>query len=113
VFGKTLPWRDEDHPPSSGASKIEEPPVRSRHSVRRRFDDRNGIGSARGDAFQKGTGTQLSVVPYRGGAPVMQDLLAGQIDLLFHQGWNGFAVPDIAFGPDRDGVAQAADEKTK
>jgi tripartite-type tricarboxylate transporter receptor subunit TctC len=32
--------------------------------------------------FQKQTGTQFALVPYRGGAPAMQDLLAGQIDLL-------------------------------
>ena len=33
--------------------------------------------------FQKETGTQFALVPYRGGAPAMQDLVAGQIDLLF------------------------------
>jgi tripartite-type tricarboxylate transporter receptor subunit TctC len=33
--------------------------------------------------FQKETGTQLTVVPYRGFTPSMQDLIAGQIDLLF------------------------------
>jgi tripartite-type tricarboxylate transporter receptor subunit TctC len=33
--------------------------------------------------FQKETGTQLIVVPYRGGAEIQQDLMAGQIDLLF------------------------------
>ena len=33
--------------------------------------------------FQKETGTQLTVVPYRGFTPSMQDLVAGQIDLLF------------------------------
>jgi len=32
--------------------------------------------------FQKETGTQFALVPYRGGAPALQDLLAGQIDLL-------------------------------
>jgi tripartite-type tricarboxylate transporter receptor subunit TctC len=33
--------------------------------------------------FQKETHTQLTFVPYRGEAPASQDLLAGQIDLLF------------------------------
>jgi tripartite-type tricarboxylate transporter receptor subunit TctC len=33
--------------------------------------------------FQKQTGTQFALVPYRGNAPAMQDLVAGQIDLLF------------------------------
>jgi tripartite-type tricarboxylate transporter receptor subunit TctC len=32
--------------------------------------------------FQKETGTQFAIVPYRGIAPAMQDLVAGQIDLL-------------------------------
>jgi tripartite-type tricarboxylate transporter receptor subunit TctC len=31
--------------------------------------------------FQQKTGTAFQLVPYRGGAPVMQDLIAGQIDL--------------------------------
>ena len=33
--------------------------------------------------FQKETGTQYTLVPYRGIAPAFQDLVAGQIDLLF------------------------------
>jgi tripartite-type tricarboxylate transporter receptor subunit TctC len=31
--------------------------------------------------FQNKTGTKFPLVPYRGAAPIMQDLLAGQIDL--------------------------------
>jgi tripartite-type tricarboxylate transporter receptor subunit TctC len=31
--------------------------------------------------FQKETGTRFALIPYRGLAPVMQDLMAGQIDL--------------------------------
>jgi tripartite-type tricarboxylate transporter receptor subunit TctC len=31
--------------------------------------------------FQQKTGTSFELVPYRGGAPVMQDLVAGQIDM--------------------------------
>jgi tripartite-type tricarboxylate transporter receptor subunit TctC len=33
--------------------------------------------------FAKETGTQFTFVPYRGAAPAVQDLVAGQIDLLF------------------------------
>ena len=33
--------------------------------------------------FQKETRTQFNLIPYRGGAAAMQDLVAGQIDLLF------------------------------
>ena len=33
--------------------------------------------------FQKETRTQFTLVPYRGAAPTIQDLVAGQIDLAF------------------------------
>jgi tripartite-type tricarboxylate transporter receptor subunit TctC len=36
-----------------------------------------------GGAFQANTSTQLQVVPYRGVAPALQDLMAGHVDLLF------------------------------
>jgi tripartite-type tricarboxylate transporter receptor subunit TctC len=36
--------------------------------------------------FEKETGTQFSIVPYRGNAPAVQDLMAGQIDLAFGGG---------------------------
>jgi tripartite-type tricarboxylate transporter receptor subunit TctC len=35
------------------------------------------------ELFKKETRTQLTLVPYRGGAPPIQDLVAGQIDLFF------------------------------
>jgi tripartite-type tricarboxylate transporter receptor subunit TctC len=38
-----------------------------------------------GTYFQKDTGTRFQFVPYRGGAPMIQDLVAGQIDLTFTQ----------------------------
>lgn len=41
------------------------------------------IGHIAGLFFQKETGTQFQFVPYRGIAPVMQDLVAGQIDIAF------------------------------
>jgi tripartite-type tricarboxylate transporter receptor subunit TctC len=45
-----------------------------------------GAGSVQhlsGVFFQKETGTHFQFVPYRGLAPAMQDLIAGQIDLMF------------------------------
>ena len=48
----------------------------------------SGIGSAAhiaGLYFQRLTGARFQFVPYRGAGPVMQDLLAGQIDLTFDQ----------------------------
>jgi tripartite-type tricarboxylate transporter receptor subunit TctC len=38
--------------------------------------------------FQKQTGTSFQFVPYRGGAPMLQDLLAGHIDFTFGQAAN-------------------------
>jgi tripartite-type tricarboxylate transporter receptor subunit TctC len=35
--------------------------------------------------FQKQTGTRLQVVPYRGGGPLLTDLVGGQIDVNFGQ----------------------------
>jgi tripartite-type tricarboxylate transporter receptor subunit TctC len=45
----------------------------------------SGIGSIQhvgGMYFQSKTGTRFTFVPYRGGAPTLQDLVAGQIDLI-------------------------------
>jgi tripartite-type tricarboxylate transporter receptor subunit TctC len=41
--------------------------------------------------FRKRTGTSFQLVPYRGGAPLIQDLVAGQIDLTFGQAANYLA----------------------
>jgi tripartite-type tricarboxylate transporter receptor subunit TctC len=38
--------------------------------------------------FQQATGTEFGFVPYRGGAPAMQDLVAGQVDFMFDQAAN-------------------------
>jgi tripartite-type tricarboxylate transporter receptor subunit TctC len=46
----------------------------------------NGVGSPQQIAaiyFQSKTDTRFAFVPYRGGAPALQDLVAGQIDLIF------------------------------
>jgi tripartite-type tricarboxylate transporter receptor subunit TctC len=46
--------------------------------------------------FQKITGTQFGFVPYRGLGPAMQDLLAGQIDMLLDLAAN--SVPQVRAG---------------
>jgi tripartite-type tricarboxylate transporter receptor subunit TctC len=45
-------------------------------------------GHLTGIAFQKATGTKFQFVPYRGNAPAMQDLLAGQIDFMIEPASN-------------------------
>jgi tripartite-type tricarboxylate transporter receptor subunit TctC len=40
-----------------------------------------GLGHVTGLVFQRETGTRFQFVPYRGGGPALQDLLAGRIDL--------------------------------
>jgi tripartite-type tricarboxylate transporter receptor subunit TctC len=50
-----------------------------------------GVGAAghlAGIAFQKETATKFQFVPYRGNAPAMQDLLAGQIDFMMEPSSN-------------------------
>src|SRR5580704_2666216 len=45
-------------------------------------------GHLTGISFQKETGTRFQFVPYRGNAPAMQDLLAGQIDFMIEPASN-------------------------
>ena len=45
-------------------------------------------GHLTGIAFQKESGTKFQFVPYRGNAPAMQDLLAGQIDFMIEPSSN-------------------------
>jgi len=50
-------------------------------------DGHSGVGSIGhivGALFQKETGTRFALVPYRGGSPAVQDLVAGQIDLVMN-----------------------------
>jgi tripartite-type tricarboxylate transporter receptor subunit TctC len=50
-----------------------------------------GVGAAghlAGISFQKETATKFQFVPYRGNAPAMQDLLAGQIDFMIEPSSN-------------------------
>jgi tripartite-type tricarboxylate transporter receptor subunit TctC len=70
-----------------------------------------GPGSAAhvaGVFFQSITGTRFQFVPYRGAAPIMQDLLAGQIDLTFDQAAN--SLPQVRAGKIR---AYAVTAKTR
>ena len=41
-----------------------------------------GTGHIAGVFFQRETGTRFQFVPYRGGTPAVQDLVAGQIDMV-------------------------------
>jgi tripartite-type tricarboxylate transporter receptor subunit TctC len=56
--------------------------------------------------FQQATGTRFAFVPYRGGAPAMQDLISGQVDIMFDQGAN-------ALGQVRNGAIKAYAVLTK
>jgi tripartite-type tricarboxylate transporter receptor subunit TctC len=58
--------------------------------------------------FQKITGAQIQIVHYRGAAPMMQDILAGHVDLTFDQAAN--SLPQIRGGKIR---AYAVTSKTR
>ena len=49
-----------------------------------------------GAHFQNITGTRFQIVPYRGAAPAMQDLIAGHIQLMFDQAGN--SLPQLRGG---------------
>jgi len=49
-----------------------------------------------GILLQKETGTRFQFVPYRGGGPAMQDLVAGQVDMLIVQA--AVALPQVRAG---------------
>jgi tripartite-type tricarboxylate transporter receptor subunit TctC len=71
----------------------------------------SGIGSVghlAGVFFQKMTGTQFGFAPYRGLAPAMQDLIAGNIDLMFDT--PATSLPQVGSGTIR---AYAVTSKTR
>ena len=47
-----------------------------------------GPGDIAAIYFQRHTGTAVQIVPYKGGAPLIQDLISGQIDMTFGQAAN-------------------------
>ena len=55
-----------------------------------------GTDQVAGYLLQQQTGAKIQIVPYRGLAPAMQDILAGRIDLLFDQPSD--AMPQIRSG---------------
>ena len=55
-----------------------------------------GVGHVIGVFFQKETGTRFQFVPYRGVGPAMQDLVAGQIDVMFDTSAN--SLPQVRAG---------------
>jgi tripartite-type tricarboxylate transporter receptor subunit TctC len=69
----------------------------------------HGSGShLSGVYFQNITGTQFQFVPYRGAGPAMQDLVAGQIDIMIDQAAN--SLPQVRAGTIK---AYAVTEKTR
>jgi tripartite-type tricarboxylate transporter receptor subunit TctC len=69
-----------------------------------------GMGSmahrVSGVYFQNLTGVRLTLVPYRGGAPAMQDMMAGQIQLMFDQA--ATSLPLVRSGSTRPYAVTAA-----
>jgi tripartite-type tricarboxylate transporter receptor subunit TctC len=55
-----------------------------------------GVGHVVGVFFQQETGTKFEFVPYRGLAPAMQDMIAGQVDIMFDTAAN--SVPQVRSG---------------
>lgn len=69
-----------------------------------------GVGSpphVSGIFFQKMTSTRFPFVPYRGTAPAMRDLVAGQIDIMFDQASN--VMPQLNAGTVKGFVVTARD----
>jgi tripartite-type tricarboxylate transporter receptor subunit TctC len=59
-----------------------------------------GGAQVAGAYFQRETGTSFRFVPYRGGAPAVQDMISGRVDLMFDQAAN-------ALGAVRGGTIKA------
>jgi tripartite-type tricarboxylate transporter receptor subunit TctC len=60
------------------------------------FANQQASAQTAGVLLQQLTGTEMLIVPYRGGGPAMQDLIAGHIDLLVIQA--AAAMPQVRAG---------------
>ena len=60
------------------------------------FVNQNAAAHVTGILFQQATGTTVQFIPYRGAGPAMQDLIAGQVDLLVVQA--AAALPQVRAG---------------
>jgi tripartite-type tricarboxylate transporter receptor subunit TctC len=60
------------------------------------FVNQNAAAQVTGILLQKSTGTEVQFIPYRGAGPAMQDLVAGQVDLLVVQA--AVALPQVRSG---------------
>ncbi|MET0923019.1 MAG: tripartite tricarboxylate transporter substrate-binding protein, partial [Xanthobacteraceae bacterium] len=60
------------------------------------FVNQNAAAQVTGILLQQSTGTQVQFIPYRGAGPAMQDLVAGQVDLLVAQG--AVTLPQVRAG---------------
>jgi tripartite-type tricarboxylate transporter receptor subunit TctC len=60
------------------------------------FVNQNAAAQVSGVLLQQLTGTTVQFIPYRGAGPAMQDLIAGQVDLLVVQG--AAALPQVRGG---------------
>jgi tripartite-type tricarboxylate transporter receptor subunit TctC len=60
------------------------------------FVNQNAAANVSAVAFEKLTGQNMQLIPYRGAGPAMTDLISGQVDLLVVQG--AVALPQIRGG---------------
>jgi tripartite-type tricarboxylate transporter receptor subunit TctC len=60
------------------------------------FVNQNAAAQVTGILLQQATGTSVQFIPYRGAGPAMQDLVAGQVDLLVVQA--AAALPQVRAG---------------
>ena len=101
----------------SGYSSVAEVVAAARRSPGRITYASAGSGSLPhllGEVFARAIGAELTHVPYRGGAPAMNDLIGGQVDLFFEAVSNvvphvesGRAVPLMSTGPARSPLLAA------